>query len=279
MSSENISEIKETSILIDSGSNFSVFKNANLLTNIRNSDELLRAYINGGHQDSYMKGHYEGFFEVWFNPQAMVNVLSLSQVSKRYRITMDTASSSNIKVHLDNGTTLVFEEVKSGLYLMNDGKTNHSKDEITKYSNLNLVRDNKVLFTKREIESANNARTLYQHCNKPAYDKFLKLLDKRYFIDCPVRSEDMKRASFIYGPENKRGKATRQRLDSLAMILNIPLSANIIEQHRNIMLSVDYVYILEIPMLHTISGRSFQFRKLESITNKVIPNKEDILNG
>ena len=45
------------------------------------------------------------------------------------------------------------------------------------------------------------------------------------------------------------------------------------------MLSVEYVYIQGIPMLHTISGRSFQFRKLESITKKVIPNKEDILNG
>ena len=45
---------------------------------------------------------------------------------------MDTASSSNIKVHLDNGTILIFEEVKTGLYLMNGGKTNHSKDEVTK---------------------------------------------------------------------------------------------------------------------------------------------------
>ena len=95
---------------------------------------------------------------------------------------MDTSSSSNDKVHLDNGTTLVFEEVKAGLYLMNDGKTNHRKDKVTKYSILNLVRENKLLFIKREIESANNERILYQHCNKPDYDKFLKLLDKRYFI-------------------------------------------------------------------------------------------------
>ena len=73
---------------------------------------------------------------------------------------MDTASSLKIKIHLDNGTTLVFKEVKAGLYFMNDGKTNHSKDDVTKYSNLNLVRDNKLLFTKREIESTNNAPTL-----------------------------------------------------------------------------------------------------------------------
>ena len=89
----------------------------------------------------------------------------------------------------------------------------------------------------------------------------------------------MKRASFIYGPENKRDKATRQRPDPLAMIANIPLPVNIIEQHRNIMLSVDYVYIQGIPMLHSISGRSFQFRTLEPITNKVKSNKEEILNG
>ena len=89
---------------------------------------------------------------------------------------------------------------------MNKEKTNHSKDEITKYSNLNLVMDNKLLFTKREIESA---MTLYQHCNKPASDKLLNLLDKRYFIDCLVISEDMKRARIICEPENKWGKETR----------------------------------------------------------------------
>ena len=65
----------------------------------------------------------------------------------------------------------------------------------------------------------------------------------------------MKKTSFIYGPENKRGKATRQRPDSLAMIPNIPLPANIIERYRNIILLEDYIYIQGIPMLHTISGR------------------------
>ena len=96
MSSENNSAIKETSILIDSGSNCSVFKNPDLLTNIRKRDELLRAYTNGGHQDSLTKGHYKDFFEAWFKSQSMLNILSLSKVSKRYRITMDTASSLNI---------------------------------------------------------------------------------------------------------------------------------------------------------------------------------------
>ena len=44
------------------------------------------------------------------------------------------------------------------------------------------------------------------------------------------------------------------------------------------MLSVDYVRIQGIPILHTISGRSFQFRPLAAITNKVKSDKEEILN-
>ena len=68
MSNENYSAIKESSILIESGSNCSVFKNPDLLTDIRKSDEPLRAYTNGGHQDSNMKGHYKHFFEIGFNP-------------------------------------------------------------------------------------------------------------------------------------------------------------------------------------------------------------------
>ena len=59
MNNENNSAIKENSILIDSWSNYLVFKNPDLLTNIRKSNKLLRAHTNGGHQASYMKGHYK----------------------------------------------------------------------------------------------------------------------------------------------------------------------------------------------------------------------------
>ena len=99
MNNKNNSSLNETSILIDSGSNCSIFKNSDRLANIRNCDELLRVYTKFGYQDSNMKGHYKNSFVVWFNPESMLNILSVSQVSKRYRITMDTVSSTNMKVH------------------------------------------------------------------------------------------------------------------------------------------------------------------------------------
>ena len=45
-------EIDPDWILLDSQSTISVFKNASMLTNIRNSGRVLRAITNGGHQDS-----------------------------------------------------------------------------------------------------------------------------------------------------------------------------------------------------------------------------------
>ena len=45
--------IPDTCILIDTGSTISVFKNKNLLEDIGKNNNTLRAYTNGGYQDSF----------------------------------------------------------------------------------------------------------------------------------------------------------------------------------------------------------------------------------
>ena len=78
------------SILIDTDSNWSVFDNAAYLQNVRRNSKSLRAYTNGGHQDSHADGDLPGLFTVWCNPASMLNILSFSEVSNHYRITVDT---------------------------------------------------------------------------------------------------------------------------------------------------------------------------------------------
>ena len=100
-------DIDKTSILLDTGSNCSVFNNADFLKNIRKSRSKLVALTNGGEQDSRMKGTLPGFFDVWYNPESMVNILSFAEVSRRYRVTIDTAVSNCIEVHLAQGKIYV----------------------------------------------------------------------------------------------------------------------------------------------------------------------------
>ena len=96
------------SILIDTGSNISVFNNKELLRNLRDSDHVQRVYTNGGYQDSHKIGLLPGFFDVWYMVNSRLNILSFSDVASRYRITIDTAKENSILVHINSEKVLKF---------------------------------------------------------------------------------------------------------------------------------------------------------------------------
>ena len=55
-----------------------------MLINIRKSKKTLRAYSNGGFQDSDTEGDFPGMFKVWYNPKSMLNILAFSDVRKYF---------------------------------------------------------------------------------------------------------------------------------------------------------------------------------------------------
>ena len=266
------------SVLLDTGSNCSVFNSRKLLTSITKSKTTLRAYTNGGHQDSHYKGLYCNTFEVWYNPNSMVNILSFAEVSARFRVTLDTADSNEFIVHLDDGSVMCFREVDSGLYMLTHNSTNTA---VNHYSStfITLVDDLKSLYTKRELEGAERTRKLCHHINMPNYKKFMRLIEANYFRNNPVTVDDVKRALHIYGPDTAylQGKTTRKKSPPIMTIPTVDIPRTILDKHNNITLSVDYVFIQGITMLHTISGTSYQFRTIEPLF-KSKPNKGDILS-
>ena len=75
-------------VLLDSGSTVSIFCNAAMLTDIHEVDEPLYLKTNGGgEQVSYQMGTVKNLGKVWYNPDSITNILSLSQVCKERRIT------------------------------------------------------------------------------------------------------------------------------------------------------------------------------------------------
>ena len=90
----------DTDILLDTGSTCSVFKNINMLIGVKRSMSTMRALSNGGHQDSTQMGTSPGFFDVWYNNKSLLNILSMKDVRKKFRVTMDTDIEPTINVHL-----------------------------------------------------------------------------------------------------------------------------------------------------------------------------------
>jgi hypothetical protein len=208
--------IPDTWILLDSQSTVSVFKNPRYLSNIRISDSTLRVHTNGGTQFSSQVGTLKNFGEVWFNRESLANILSMAAVRKICRITMDTSVEAAMHVHRKDGTIMKFKEYQSGLYYYDTGNSNSNtiNKSVDAYLFLNTVANNKAKYTRREIEGADEARALYRKLGHPSESEFEKILDNNFVRNCPVTSDDTKRALEIYGPDvaTLKGKTKNNRI-------------------------------------------------------------------
>ena len=124
-------------------------------------------------------------------------------------------------------------------------------------------------FSKREVAGVKKTQELYRKIGYTGYKIVFKLLEKDYFRNYPVTTNDAKGALYIYVVDLAvlKGKMTRP---SAAPIVNRPpvtIPKTITDLHSTINLSVDYLFIQSIPFLHTFS-RGYEFRTIYHINGK-----------
>ncbi|KAI2510045.1 Reverse transcriptase (RNA-dependent DNA polymerase) [Fragilaria crotonensis] len=263
-------EIDPDWILLDSQSTISVFKNASMLTNIRHSGRVLRAITNGGHQDSVMVGDFPNLGEVWFNRHSIANILSLAEVRKVCRVTMDTFDEPALIVHRIDGSTMKFVEHPSGLYIYKRNSTNVPVTGYSSYTMVSTVAAQKRMFSRREIRAADVARELYRKIGRPAEAEFQRILKQNLIMNCPVTPDDAKRAHIIYGPDVAviKGKTTRSAAAPRApTFVAEPIPPPILEHHRNVTLCADFFFVQGLPFFHTIS-RGIGFRTADPVPDR-----------
>eukprot|EP00957_Ditylum_brightwellii_P066055 5010735-Ditylum_brightwellii.AAC.1 len=103
-------------ILLNSQSTVNVFCNAALLVNICQSEYTLDIYITAGKSTTDLIGDLPGFGTVWFYPEGIANILSLSKVTEMFPITYDSTIGQGFLVHKPDGTIQSFRKSKSGLF-------------------------------------------------------------------------------------------------------------------------------------------------------------------
>ena len=250
-------------ILLDSQSTTSIFKTRSMLKNIRKcSGQPLRMNTNGGQLICDMVGDIPNFGTVWFCENSLANILSMAAVRKVCRVTMDTAVEACMNVHRKDGSIMKFTEYRSGLYYYDVPKTNTNNNtnenvDLYSYCFVETVDNNKKLFTRKEVERAEQAVRLYAKLGRPGQDVFESILSKGLIKNCPITADDAKRAIVIYGQDlySLKGKMVKSASRALPAFVPISIPKYILQHHKHVTLSADFFYAQGMPFLHTIAKK------------------------
>jgi hypothetical protein len=111
--------IPRTWMLLDNQSTVDVFVNSDLLRNIRNLSCHLDLHCNAGTRRIHTVGDLPGYGTVWYDPDGISNILSMSRVIQKYHVSFDSEQGNTFIVTKPDGTTFEFiqsDAVRSAVY-------------------------------------------------------------------------------------------------------------------------------------------------------------------
>ena len=214
-----------------------------------------------------------GYRPVWFDPRAIVNVLSLKLVKEKYDIEYNSDKDDGFVVSKPAGEKFKFIQSGSGLHYlvtMLQQDTNKSVDTTLV---VNMVKENKKNYTNNDNLRALRARELQLMMGRPSTTTFVEALKNNRLSNCPVTPADVEAAEQIFGPDigSLKGKTTRWNppiIDS--PITSVP--ASVLKWYQNVTLCIDIMYVNRVAMMISIS-RNIKFATIEAIPS----NKTAIL--
>ena len=253
-------------MLLDNQSTVNVFYNPRLLRNIRKAPNFLTIYSTGGPTETNLIGDLPGFGVIWFHPKGIANILSLSKVKKKFRITYDSAGSDTFDVHLDGGKVRSFIPSDSGLYFSN---IQNPKFVNSCLSNVfvNTVAENKSKYSTQDYLRAVTARKLQSIVGTPSYQEFQNIVSTNRLRNSPIHQADVIAAEDIFGPSLQvlKGKTPRQKTTHVhANNINIP--PVILLKYKYITLAADIMFVNGLRFF-TSKSRGIKFTTIEYVKN------------
>ena len=267
-------------ILLDSCSNVDVFNNGNMLCNVHKVSNNLRINGHTGTSVTNMQGTLAGYGEVWYDPNGIANVLSLDNVTKKFKVTFDSATSNSFCVHKPDGKTKLFSRTALGLYAFDTAQPSSTSEQVNNGQPatvaIQTVAEQKSRYTRRDVRNAERARELQDMLGRPTSRSLIQMIKMNSLPNCPVTVDDVIAADDIFGPNLGSLKGKTTRLKPLPVKVNLsPIPSLILDRYCLVILAINVMKVNKIPFLVTIS-QSIRFG-----TSEVLPNMTDsiLLDG
>ena len=255
-------------ILLDNQSTVDVFTNRRLLKNLRRSNKNMFIHCTAGVAKTNLIGDLPGYGTVWYHPNGIANILSLSKVKEKYRVTFDSDINNKFVVHRPDGTRRIFQQSPRGLYFLDTSLTPQPTSGGHGTVLVTTVADIANSFSNSDYAQAVLARKIQKIIGRPTTRSFIHFLDNNLLPNCPVNHKDVLRAEQIFGPDvgSLKGKTVR-RQPPRVQVEEVGLPATIQEHYQEVTLACNIMYVNKIPFLMSIS-RHIRFGAAQHITNQ-----------
>ena len=246
--------LPNTWILLDSCSSISSIANKDLAHDLEQSNDTVRAWTNGGfiYYNVTCKVNVLNV-EAFYNARGIANILSMADVAKKYRVTMDTHNSPNISVHIDVHLVLTFRNCGSGIYYFDTDTFAQGVNQREAVTFFETVDENKKYYTSREMKNAEGVRRLQSMCGWPSNADLKQHILKGSIINCPYLPEAVDHGNAIYGPMIPllKGKMVRKKHDQTVNRPRVHDIHALVTKHPTDELDMDYFFVNGLTFLHT----------------------------
>jgi hypothetical protein len=137
-------DIPASWVLLDNQSTIDLFCNADMLTNIRRCNTHMNVQCNAGQRSTNMIGDLGGCGTVWYDPMSIANILSLSRVIEKFRVTFDS----------EQGGSFLLNRSDRGLYFSDFATTVRRDVKIPRDASSAIVMVNTVAANKGNYTNA-----------------------------------------------------------------------------------------------------------------------------
>lgn len=123
------------------------------------------------------------------------------------------------------------------------------------------------------------ALQLYKSIGMPNMNIFAELLKRKYYRNCPVTPEDAKLIIKIWERDRDQiaGRLTRPRAKKVPLLQPSEEISTLIDQHPYTNIGMDYIYMMGVGFLHTVSIE-YRFGTGEPVVGKKTPRTRDIVD-